>query len=72
MKNTVGPESIVPLALVFGESSSLRPLTEPVMSRPFLAEREEAAEKVQRYIADNLVRAKSARTRRNNKTLSNI
>ncbi len=54
MNDTLGPEGTVPSALVFGEFPSLRSLSGPVVPRPSLAERAEAAQQARRYMSDHL------------------
>ena len=62
MNDTLGPEGHVPSSLVFGEFPSLRTFEGPLVPRPTLAERAEAAQEARRYLARNLaqVRVKGA------------
>ena len=59
MNDSLGPEDIVPSALVFGEFPSLRTFQGPVIPHSTLAERAEVALKARRYIsrhfADNKI-----------------
>ena len=61
MNDTLGPEGTVPSALVFGEFPSLRSVSEPIIPRPTLAERAEAALRARRYMSQHLARAKVKR-----------
>ena len=54
MNETLGPESIVPSSLVFGEFPSLRTFEGPVIPRPTLAERSLAAQEARRLMAKQL------------------
>ena len=55
------PEGIVPSALVFGEFPSLRSISGPVLPRPSLEERVEAAQQARRHMANHLARTKVRR-----------
>ena len=61
MNGTLGAEGIVPSALVFGEFPRLRSLQGPVVPRPSLAERAEAAQQARRYTSQHLAKVKVKR-----------
>ena len=65
MNDTLGPEGTVPSALVFGEFPRLRSFEGPIVPRPALAERAEAAQEARPYMAKHLaqVRVKQATDR---------
>ena len=58
MNDTLGPEGIVPSAIVLRDFSSLRSFTGPVVPRPTLAERAEIALEALRYFAKHLAQSK--------------
>ena len=66
MNDTLGPEGIVPSALVFGEFPSLRAYQGPVVPRPALAEHAQAALNARRYMSQNLARARALRALKHN------
>ena len=66
MNDTLGPEGIVPSALVFGEFPSLRSLSGPIVPRLNLAERAQAAEDSKRIMIKSLAQAKISRALRQN------
>jgi len=61
MNDTLGPEGVVPSALVFGEFPSLRTFEGPVIPRPSLAERALAAQEARRYMARHLAEVRIKR-----------
>lgn len=66
MNHTLGPKGIVPSTLIFGEFPTLRSVTSPVLPRPSVAERSEAAQHARRHLADYLARAKFKRALHHN------
>ena len=64
MNGILGPEGIVPSALVFGEFPSLRSISNPSLARPSVAERAQAAQEARRHMSEHLARAKIQRTHR--------
>ena len=66
MNDTLGPERIVPSALVFGEFSSLRTLGGAVIPNPTLGERAEAAQKALSHVAKHLAQARVERALNHN------
>ena len=61
INDTLGPEGIVPSALVFGEFPSLLAYQGPVIPRPTLAERAKAALSARRYMSQNLAKTRALR-----------
>ena len=64
INDTLGPEGIVPSLLVFGEFLSLRSLSGPILPRPTLAERAQAALDARRLMSRHLAQAKVTRAQR--------
>ena len=65
---TLGPEGIVPSALVFEDFTSLRSLCGPVVPRSSPSERAEAAQQSRRYTSQHLVKVKFKRAVHHNIT----
>ena len=61
MNDTVDPEETVLSTLAFSEFPSFRSVSEPVIPRPTLVERPEAAFRSRRYMSQHLARAKVKR-----------
>ena len=61
MNDTLGPEGVVPSALVFGEFLSLRSVSGPLIPHPTLAERAEVALQARRFMSEHIARAKAKR-----------
>ena len=66
MNDTLGPEGIMPSTLVFGEFPSLRAYQGPVIPRPTLAERAQAALSARRYVCQNLAKTRVQRALKHN------
>ena len=65
MNDTLGPEAIIPSALVFRDIPSLRSITGPVIPRPTLAERAEIALEARRHFAKHVALSKVKRALHN-------
>ena len=61
MNDTLGPEGIVPSALVFGEFPSIRPFFGPPKYRPTPVERAEIAHKARKIMSQELADKKVRR-----------
>ena len=66
MNDTLGTERIVPLSLVFGDFPSLRSIAGPILPRPSLAERAEAAQDARRIMAKHLAQTRFKRALKRN------
>ena len=66
MNDTLGPEGVVPSSLVFGEYPSLRSFVGPVLPRPSLAERAEAAQQARQLMAKHLAQVRIIRALKHN------
>ena len=60
--DTLGPDGIVPLALVFGEFPTLRTILGPRVPRPTLTERAQVAQRARKLMAQELAAAKIRRS----------
>ena len=58
INDTLGPEGFAPSALVFGEFPSFISILGPVLPRPILSERAEAAQAARRYMSQHFAQAK--------------
>lgn len=54
MNDTLGPEGLVPSALVFGEFPSLRSFEGPIIPRPSLSEKALIAQEARRLMSKHL------------------
>ena len=70
MNDILEPERTVPSALVFCEFPSLRSASGPVLPRPTLEERAEAALQARRFMSEHLAQAKVKRALQRNPTPS--
>ena len=62
VNDTLGPEGIVPSALVFGEFPSLHSFLGPMVPRPTLAERAFAAQEARRHMSKHMAAIKIERS----------